>query len=230
VYLSRAPDYSVLRRDLAWEKTHKQETIRRKRKLIYRLDYATRFRMKLGKWLDQRQVLRAVGKGGNVLDVGCGAACRIADGLVPFGIEISEALAKTVEPVYRRRGGYVVNAPAIDGLDRFEDEFFDCVIMRSYLEHEMHPRPVLEKVFWRLRKGGTVFVKVPDFGCLGRHVMGPNWCGFRFPDHLNYFTGASLRGLAEAVGFRFKRKNLIPMLNDNLYAVLTRFGFLLCVS
>jgi hypothetical protein len=52
--------------------------------------------------------------------------------------------------------------------------------------------------------------------------MGAKWCGFRFPDHVNYFSGRSLRALAESVGFRYVRTNWLSPFDDNIIAVLKR--------
>lgn len=224
VYIARSLDYSALKQDHAWEKSHANEARRRRKNLVYRLDQATRFRLKAGGSADARWASSAVRKPGNVLDVGCGGSCRVADGVVPFGIEISQGLFEQAQPKYAARGGRIINAPAHEGLDQFEDNFFDAVIMRSYLEHEAHPRKVIAQVYRKLKPGGFALVKVPDFDCVGRHVMGAKWCGFRFPDHLNYFTEATLRLLAETNGYRFERQNVIPRLNDNLYARFTRLG------
>lgn len=222
VYLRIAPDYEALVEDLAWEKTAAKEAKRRKKFWLYRLDYATRFRLKLGNAMDRRFVMQNVEAGGRVLDVGCGGSNRIPEGMVPFGIEISKGLAQQSDPIYRKHGGYVVNAPAADGLDRFDDNFFDRAILRSYLEHELSPRQILEKLFRKLKPGGTAVVKVPDFGCIGRRVMGVKWCGFRFPDHQNYFTRRTLADMARRTGFTCRFTNVVPGLNDNLYAVLLK--------
>ncbi len=66
-------------------------------------------------------------------------------------------------------------------------------------------------------------VKVPNYGCLNRMVMGRRWCGFRYPDHLNYFTPGTLRAAAEASGFRawFGLTFRLPT-SDNMYAVLSK--------
>jgi hypothetical protein len=52
--------------------------------------------------------------------------------------------------------------------------------------------------------------------------MGTKWCGWRFPDHVNYFTAASLRALAESVGFRFSHTNRLSLFDDNIIGVLKR--------
>ena len=94
--------------------------------------------------------------------------------------------------------------------------------MRSYLEHETNPRSVLEKCFVALKAGGVVYIKVPDYGCVGRRVVGKNWCGFRFPDHVNYFTKRSLKQLAQSIGYSYQQANVIAGLDDNLYALLRK--------
>lgn len=224
VYLQFAPDYAALVEDLAWEKTHAKEAQRRKKHWLYRLDYATRFRLRFGNAMDRRFVLHGATSGSRVLDVGCGGSCRIPEGMVPFGIEISKGLAGRSGPVFRSRGGDVVNAPALEGLDSFPDNFFDRAILRSYLEHELQPRAVLEKLYRKMRAGGSAAVKVPDYGCIGRHVMGPKWCGFRYPDHQNYFTRRTLTDLARTAGFTCRFTNICPGMNDNLYAILQKPG------
>lgn len=222
VYLRIAPEDAALVEDLAWEKTAAEEASRRKTFWFYRLDYATRFRLKLGGALDRRFVTHNVEPGGRVLDIGCGASNRIPPGMVPFGIEVSKGLAQRSDRIFREHGGRVVNASAADGLDGFSDRFFDRAILRSYLEHELRPRLILEKLYRKLKPGGTAVVKVPDFGCIGRRIMGQKWCGFRYPDHQNYFTRRTLAEMASRAGFTCEFKNILVGLNDNLYAVLTK--------
>jgi hypothetical protein len=45
-------------------------------------------------------------------------------------------------------------------------------------------------------------VKTPNFASLNRRAMGMRWSGFRFPDHVNYFTPATLSEIARRTGFR----------------------------
>jgi hypothetical protein len=44
-------------------------------------------------------------------------------------------------------------------------------------------------------------MKTPNYASLNRRLMGMRWSGFRFPDHVNYFTPATLRELARRAGF-----------------------------
>jgi hypothetical protein len=74
-----------------------------------------------------------------------------------------------------------------------------------------------------LAPGGFAVVKVPNYASLNRMVMGAHWCGFRYPEHLNYFTPKSLAGMAAKAGFAagFGLTGRLPT-SDNMWAVLTK--------
>lgn len=194
VYLGRVPDYRDLSINLAWEKQHAEEKARRKRtSRLARLDALTRFRLKLGKIIDRALHARAVPASGQVLEIGCGGGTRIPDGPIPYGIEISEGLSRQARPVFEARSGALYHEPATTGIGRFPEAFLDSIIMRSYLEHEAQPRLILERAFTRLKPGGTILLRSPNYNSANRFIMGAAWCGFRFPDHVNYFTPHSTR-------------------------------------
>jgi predicted SAM-dependent methyltransferase len=95
--------------------------------------------------------------------------------------------------------------------------------MSSYLEHEVEMTRVLEGVFRTLKSGGQAFIRVPNYGSLNRRVMGRKWCGFRYPDHVNYFTLASLRKVAAKAGFDTKLVNRANLwVDDNIQALLVK--------
>ncbi len=222
VFLHHVPGYAALVEDYAWEKTSALEKKRRKSQRFAWIDQATRWRLIPGKHLDQFRRKRALGQTGNVLDIGCGEGNRLPPTVTPFGIEISSGLAEQARPGYEAKGGKVICAPAVDALDQFDDNFFSAILMRSYLEHEEKPRAVLEKAFKRLKPGGVIYVRVPNFGSINRRVRGVKWCGFRFPDHVNYFTGTSLKSLAGSIGFAYHRKNWHSLFDDNLIVELSK--------
>ncbi len=224
VYLSEVPVYEALSEDLAWTVQFEKEKKRRRQKqpVVAWLDQKTRWRLHMFRDDEWSYICDRI-DGGNVLDIGCGKANRIPDQFTPFGVEIEKAAAESADIEMRARGGRVVHAPALEGLAQFEAGMFSGIIMRSYLEHEAQPREVLEASYRILRPGGVIYVKVPNFGTVNRVVRGRDWCGFRFPDHVNYFTIGSMRRLARETGYAFQlRNNASRLTNDNLHAFLTR--------
>lgn len=223
-YVPIAPDTDELRANLAWETTASAEAARRQKKMPRTRAAIRAIRRRLS-FLRQAESdrLRAILPSGAVLDVGCGKGDRLPDHVIPFGIEISEngwvqANAKMVE-----RGGYTVNAGGLEGLDRFGDQSFDGMVMRSYLEHEDQPRAVLDRAYRKLKPGGVVYVRVPNFGSVNARVLGKRWCGIRLPDHLNYFTLAQLQSMAQEAGFAVRVLNRWNLaLDDNIKAVLKK--------
>jgi SAM-dependent methyltransferase len=225
VYTDSAPAYEHLAGEMDWDTTWAAEDKRRKaaQKLTYRLDHLTRWRLRLGKPSAASFLHRYIGSG-RVLDIGCGGGnASLASSFEPYGVEISTKLAKKADLLFRQHGGYAVNAPCIDGLHRFPEAYFDACMARSYLEHEAQPLAVLKGVFRVLRPDGILVIKVPNYATVNRLLMGPNWCGFRHPDHLNYFTPASLRRMAERAGFttHFRWRERLPT-DDNFWAVLKK--------
>jgi len=142
---------------------------------------------------------------GNVVDVGCANAnflLKLDAQYIPFGIEISKALAEVANEAVKPRGGRVVQAAAVDGFARFGDETFTGVIMSSFLEHESQPKELLEQCALHLADNGRVIIKVPNYACFNRTVRGERWCGFRYPDHVNYFTPDTLTRMCREAGLK----------------------------
>ncbi|MEM7499726.1 MAG: class I SAM-dependent methyltransferase [Pseudomonadota bacterium] len=229
VYLANPPAAEALEAEaFAWEESSAAivETRLAAAPLVYRLDYATRFRNTLFRREEMENYLRWFrrpdgGPGGNVLDVGCGDGGRVRAPFTPFGIEVSKALAETADREMRRHGGACIRGLGAEAIERFPADHFDGILLRSYLEHETDPRRALAGAARVLKPSGAVYVKVPNYGSLNRVVMGRHWCGFRHPDHVNYFTLSSLRRMAAEEGFGLgliNRWNL--MLDDNIHALL----------
>lgn len=228
VYLDRTPAYAELSSNLAWEKTFKQEGERRLRehRVSQKLSKGTRWRMKLFKRLDMPALIAASCNSGDVLDVGCstgGHLMKLPDGIHPFGIEISQALGEAAAEALAQRGGTAYIGPALDTMKKLETDRFSAIAMRSYLEHEALPGPVLQEAFRILKPGGVVFVKVPNFGSVNRRIRGRAWCGFRLPDHLNYFTPRTLAQLAASKGFAVEMPVMWSLpTSDNMWVRLIK--------
>ena len=231
VYLENPPGYTELEENFAGEKTSAAAEARRaaERPLAKRCSRAFRhFRQRVLKRDKLSTLLFQQLPRGKVLDIGCGGGGVLArlptDRYQPHGIEISRALAAAANALAQARGGRVVQANAIAGLAQFAPDSLDVDLLSGFLEHETQPALLLRELRRVLRPGASVIIKVPNYGCLNRLVRGAKWCGFRHPDHVNYFTPRSLARLADDCGFRVARCTLGDRwpLSDNLWAVLQK--------
>ncbi len=233
IYLENAPTYETLSAaDAAWQQSWRQEKARRvqrepilaaAQKVTHGLRDAIKPRDKLTA-LIRRWIPR-----GDLLDVGCGVghrAQRFPPEVIPFGIEIEQAAAQRADELFARRGGRCVFAPALVGLDAFKEESFDGMVMYAYLEHEVEPAAVLAKARGRLRPGRPLIIKVPNHACVNRSIRGLRWCGYRLPDHVNYFTPATLTQMLSDAGLEVLRFNFFDHVptSDNMWLVARRPG------
>lgn len=241
IFLANPPAYEELSDTYAYELTFKKESEARRQAEPIRYAFSTllkRFRAKVLKRNKVLDILRRLIDAStspriNVLDVGCGwgellqilmtslppqQRARVA----PHGVEISRTLARLSDEKLARLGGRCVHASGQDGLLHFDENYFDIIIMASYLEHEASPLAVLEHCRKRLKAGGSIIVKVPNFACFNRMLRGARWSGFRWPDHVNYFTPSTLRALAGKAGLEVARMTALDTtpFSDNMYALL----------
>ena len=224
VYLRNPPGYGALVEDFAWEKTFLSEHERRLHDspIAYRLDLATRFRTRLFRKSTLAKYAAWFG-GGNILDVGCANSPSGFDGFTPFGIEISKDLALQADRNMRAKGGYCIHGPGAQAIWKFETELFDGIVMRSYLEHEEEPLTVLKGAARALKREGAIYVPVPNYGSLNRKAYGKKWCGFRYPDYVNYFTAVDLEKIAAKAGLSVKLLNPVRLpFDDNINALLAK--------
>jgi SAM-dependent methyltransferase len=226
VFVGRTPVQAEFEDERAWEKSFVRETERRARDhgALFALDRLTRARFKLAYRRRPKAIVARLARPGPVLDLGCGDGNSLnppPPGYVPFGIEVSKGLAATADAAFRSFGGKCIRAPAAEGLATFSPKYFTAAIMLGYLEHEFHPLGILSRVRQLLTDDAVVIVKMPNYASINRHVTGRKWCGFRLPDHVNYYTPRTLVALAARAGFKvsFGLLGRQP-LSDNMWAVL----------
>lgn len=243
VYLANPPSYERLEEEFAWEKTVEVERERRdESEPVVRVISTTlkttkqKIQPTRNKIYDllKAQLASTPGKENlNIVDVGCGSGLllvEVCDRLAkvniqvkPLGIEVSTELARMANDNYAPYGGSVVHASAIDGLAQLPVASTDFFLLRSFLEHESQPLKLLRAAKQALHPDGAIILKVPNFDCWNRRLRGRKWCGFRYPDHVNYFTPSTLRTLTEQAGLEVARQSLFERLptSDNMYAVLS---------
>lgn len=221
-YLRNPVAYEELKDDFAWEKSYVEKSKKggstRLSKTVRKLRAAT-----VGLSRNKSPHYRKWFNDGAVLDIGCGSGGRIAAPMTPFGIELSNDLHIASDELMQSRGGYCVHGAGATAIWKFEPEQFDGILMFSYLEHETDALSVLRGAHRALKDTGAVFIRVPNFGSLNRRVIGPKWCGFRYPDHVNYFTLSTLRKLATRTGFDTTLINRATFyVDDNIHVLLRK--------
>lgn len=132
---------------------------------------------------------------GAVLDVGCSTGAflhhlRQAGDYQTTGTDVAgDALDHAA-----RQGAEVIRAPFLE--HDFGGRQFDAVTFWAVLEHLTGPADFLRQAANLTRPGGHCFVLVPNLGSLAIKVCGPKY-RYIMPDHVNYFSAATLRSLAE---------------------------------
>lgn len=221
VFLLNPPKKEELIDEFAFEKTFM--TRKAQRKSVVR-EAMARLRAFLAKFKsDKLNPLTRFFSSGHVLDVGCGGGGHLQSPVVPYGIEISRHLFEVADEYMRSRGGYCVHASGAEGILQFDQGQFDGVLMNSYLEHEVDVLPVLRGARRCLKPEGKLFLRVPNYASVNRRLFGRSWCGFRYPDHVNYFTPESLGKAAAKAGFKVRILNWFRLpIDDNIHALLTK--------
>ena len=122
-----------------------------------------------------------------------------------------------------KRGKWIHNN-AVDGMLEFDNDYFDIVILSSFLEHEIEPVQLFENTLIKLKSNDQLLSKYLTLHSWNRHIRKEKWCGFRHPDHVNYFTPATLKETALRSGFsKFSMKLLDKQpFSDSMYAVLKK--------
>lgn len=246
VFLENPPETELFADELAWEKSYEEEKKRRKaREPVFSsfsdLVEAVRRVVKRRKRIVAlavnilRKQYRKNGNPLKMVDVGCGDAeksrwiledisGRYHLDIVPYGLEISNDLQRTALTVLEPYGGDVIHGSAIEAIAKLPDASMDLILICSFLEHEVDPLDLLGRCGEKLNQSGSVLIKVPNFNSLNRIIRQKRWCGFRYPDHVNYFTPKTLRMIIEQAGLEVARMNIFDRFptNDNMYVIARR--------
>ncbi len=232
VYLENSPVYESLIKDFAWEVTSKEEKKFRENREPVKQKISSVIKSFRKKYLRRDKLSKLINKHfaeGNVLDIGCSKGSvlhNLDQKYTPFGIEISEYLAKEGSKLLASRGGFVLHNNAVNGLKEFKENFFKGIIMSAFLEHEIDPLDLLTECYRVLDNNGKAIIKVPNYQSINRKTRGDKWCGFRYPDHVNYFTPSTLKKMCQKAGFsigQFTFADRHP-LSDNMWLVITKKG------
>jgi len=135
-----------------------------------------------------------------ILDVGCSTGFVIEAarerGWDAVGLDLNPSAIEYGQ----RRGLDLRNMPLEDA--GFEPASFDAVCLFDVLEHLIDPVRTLRACVRLLRRGGIVFLYVPNYDSASRLLMGKD-AHFIWPTHhLNYYTPATICDLLRREGLR----------------------------
>lgn len=138
-------------------------------------------------------------KDGRVLEIGCSIGTFLnlfkERGWEVWGVEPSQSAA-----VAAKNGIRVVKKFFEEAT--LPENYFDVVILNHTLEHLDKPVSILAKARTLLKRGGIVFVDVPNFGSLSAKIFGKYWPYLAPTEHLWHFTPQTLKKVLNKVGFR----------------------------
>ena len=129
-----------------------------------------------------------------LLDFGCGLGQNIYKLPNAMGYDISEFGVEFC----RRKG-----IKATNNMDEVADGAFDVVFSSHVLEHHPHPKTMLEDMFRKLKKGGTLVLVIPH------EVHGKAQFNFDLNQHLYTWNFQAINNLLLTVGFTIEENRYI---------------------
>jgi SAM-dependent methyltransferase len=144
------------------------------------------------------EFIRKFRASGRLLEVGCAFGFFLQEAKRFFdasGIELAEDAAEHC----RRSGLKVVTGKANDNLlGRLGA--IDVIVLLDVIEHLPSPRDTIALLVNYLNPGGIIVITTGDFGSLFSRVAGAHWRLMTPPQHLWFFSQASMRSLAISLG------------------------------
>ena len=144
---------------------------------------------------------RAFPRAESLLEVGCGCGGFLARagqaGLQAVGVDVSAYAAEYARQVWGQRVVTgEINAATLDEAGRR----FDLIALWDVIEHLPDPCHAVALLADRLRPGGVLAVSTGDVSSLVAKLSGPRWHLYNLPEHLWFFSAASLQRLLERAG------------------------------
>jgi SAM-dependent methyltransferase len=157
--------------------------------------------IKLHRWLRLRKIKPYLPeRPGRMLDIGCGCGWQLKyfqeRGWEVCGTELSESSSC----IAREKLGLNIIIGDINDCE-FPSEWFDVVVLWHTLEHLVDPKGTLIEVSRVIKKGGLVFVSVPNFYSWRARLFKKFWYFLDAPRHLYHFSLGSLKKLLEMNDF-----------------------------
>jgi SAM-dependent methyltransferase len=143
--------------------------------------------------------IRRYRRSGKLFEVGCAYGFFLQEAKRWFtvaGVELAEDAA-----AYCRRQGLAVTTGSAESIARAAGGPFDVIVLLDVIEHLPDPRAAMTAFAQALAPGGVIVLTTGDFGSLAARALGSAWRLMTPPQHLWFFTRASIEHLAAGAGF-----------------------------
>lgn len=221
-YLPEYPSEERLDAEFDWDESFRRERYERwMRNPLMRAWTMTMLMLKPSREGRAMRLIRRHAPPGRMLDIGCGDG-RLLARAAALGYDITgvEPSPKMASKAARRIGSERVRVGRMDDFE-WTDASFDLIVTVSYLEHEPDPLPALATMRRLLKPGGVCAHKTPNYATWLRKLLGKRWSGYRWPEHVQYFTPATLGRLLNAAGFEQVAVQAWS-LSDNFWSISRR--------
>lgn len=139
----------------------------------------------------------------HLLDIGCGTGVFLDEAARRdwnvAGLEVSPYAGAVA-----RRRNVRVQTTAIEDA-QLSPAAYDCITLWDVIEHLRDPAGVLARASAALRPGGVLALSTGDLSSACAQLSGRRWHLFNLPEHLFFFSPASLRALLGLAGLRLAR-------------------------
>jgi SAM-dependent methyltransferase len=144
--------------------------------------------------------IRRYRDGGRLLDLGCAYGFFLQEAKRSYdvaGIEIAEDAA-----AYCRQQGLRVLTGVADEGNLAEFGMVDVIVLLDVIEHLPSPQETLALCARHLKAGGIIVITTGDFAAPYARLAGASWRLMTPPQHLWYFTRASVERMSRPLGLR----------------------------
>jgi SAM-dependent methyltransferase len=152
-------------------------------------------------------IQRYVGRPGRLLDVGCASGlflrCAVKAGWDVAGVELSERLCRTAKETLGSVAA--IHCCALQHAP-FSALSFDVITLWDVLEHVRDPVGFMKLCASLLKPNGLLFANVPNLDSIQSKILGSHW-PLLLPEHLNYFSPASLRKCGQEAGLEWEARD-----------------------
>ncbi len=150
---------------------------------------------------------------GKILDIGCGTGAFLhamkTSGWQVEGLEPDPKAAELSLKLY----GITSSHP--ENLFRKEAGNYDAITMWHVLEHVHQLHPYMAELKKLIKKGGVIFIAVPNYTSFDARHYKMNWAAYDVPRHLYHFSPESMEVLVAQHGMQIK--SIQPMWFDSFY-------------